>query len=249
MKNLKFSIITVSYNSAKTIERTIQSVIYQTYNGIEYIIIDGNSSDGTQDIIQRYQNHISYWISEPDNGIYDAMNKGINHATGDIIGILNSDDKYHSNQVIEIIAKKINKSDYPCIIHGNICYFQSDISSFILKPIIKLEQIRKEPTYLHPTMFVPKSFYSKYGLYNIKYKIAADYDMMLRLHLCGCIYVYIDSIIVDMYAGGESDKKRALGFIESYKIARKGGASLFPAISTLLRRFIYTFINEIRTSS
>ena len=144
MNNLKVSIITVSYNSVNTIERTIQSVISQTYDNIEYIIIDGCSTDNTQEIIRRYESHISYWVSEADGGIYDAMNKGIKHATGDIIGILNSDDRYHSDHIIETIVNKYSCSDCPCIIHGDICYFTSDNSSFILKPITRQDQIRKE---------------------------------------------------------------------------------------------------------
>jgi glycosyltransferase involved in cell wall biosynthesis len=248
MNNLKVSIITVSYNSVNTIERTIQSVISQTYDNIEYIIIDGCSTDNTQEIIRRYESHISYWVSEADGGIYDAMNKGIKHATGDIIGILNSDDRYHSDHIIETIVNKYSCSDCPCIIHGDICYFTSDNSSFILKPITRQDQIRKEPTYLHPTMFVPRSFYVQYGKYDTGYKIAADYDMMLRLYLYGCKFIYIDYIIVDMYSGGESDKKRAIGFIESYRISRKGGTCLLPALATLFRRFVYTFINDIRNS-
>lgn len=242
MKSLKITIITVSFNAVKTIERTILSVINQSYTNLEYIIVDGGSSDGTLDVIKQYAGKISKWISESDRGIYDAMNKGISMATGDVIGILNSDDILHDGNTVEIIADCYNNSDSLFILHGNINYVVNGVSH-IRRPDDKIEKMKVGPVVFHPTMYVPKRIYEEVGYFSTSYKIASDYDMMLRIYMKGYTYRYIDSVVVDMSAGGASDKRKMLGFYECYKVTLKAG--LNPVICTInyLKRVIGSYIS------
>ncbi len=208
-KNLKISIITVALNSSKTIKNTLESIKSQNYKNIEYIVIDGESKDSTVDIIKSYKNQIAYFISEKDNGIYDAMNKGIKAATGDIIGILNSDDFYASNTIISEIADTFNEQQVDSI-YGNLVYLESTNQNKVVRfwstgnfSIIKLKRGWALP---HPTLFVRKAIYDKYGLYNTRLKSAADYEMILRLLYKNNIsFHYIDKILVKMRSGGQSN--------------------------------------------
>lgn len=217
-KNIKFSIITVSYNSEQTIERTIQSVLNQQYPNLEYIIIDGGSNDNTINIIKKYEDKISYWISEPDKGIYDAMNKGLSKAHGDLIGILNSDDWYSPNILWEIATQYIKYGD-DNIFHGNIRFCYKNGSNKIAKPCLKLNKLYKGTLLFHPTIFVPKNIYIKYGKFDTKYKIAADYDFILRCYINHLNFVHINQVITNMSMEGESNKNIIKGFKEVMHIA------------------------------
>ncbi len=238
MESVKVSIITVSYNAVDTIERTILSVINQTYSNIEYIIIDGNSTDGTVNIIKKYDGQIAKWLSEPDNGLYDAMNKGIQMATGDVIGIINSDDCYHDIETIANIVDIYKKKKEWFVLHGKIRYFHEDGTITVDVPKQNPEYIKRGPFIFHPTMFVPKKFYDRVGCFNVKYSIAADYDLMLRLYLGGCPFIYMDKIVTDMYAGGASDKKMLRGFTECYKIMLRNKINPLFATYFYLKRVI-----------
>ena len=207
---MKISIITISYNSSQTIAETIQSVLRQDYEAVEYIIIDGQSTDNTDEIIRSYCDRISNYISEKDNGIYDAMNKGIQNANGDIIGFLNADDLYARNnilsKVVQIFKEKNIDSCYGDLVYvdGNdknkvIRYWKSgffDRSKF---------QFGWMPP--HPTFFVKKKIYKKYGLFNTDLDIASDYELMLRfLFKNGISTHYIPDVLVKMRIGGVSNK-------------------------------------------
>ena len=207
---MKCTIITVSYNAADTIESTINSVLTQDYNNLEYIIIDGNSSDGTKQIIEKYSDRINKWISEKDNGIYDAMNKGIQLATGDIIGILNADDLYSNNQVITNIVNQFKNVDTDAL-YGDLKYvLKNDISKTI--------RYWKSGEYTdgkflngwmppHPTFFVRKNIYNQLGLYRTDMPSAADYELMLRyIHVNKIKVVYLPELITIMREGGVSNK-------------------------------------------
>jgi len=204
------SIITPSYNSAKFISQTIESVLSQTYNNIEYIIIDGSSTDGTIEIIKEYQDKITNFVSEPDMGIYDAMNKGIALATGDVIGILNSDDFYVDDSVIEGVVKAFQQYKVDSV-YGDLEYVAKENTDKVVRfwksaPFKKgLFQKGWHPA--HPTFFVKKNIYEKYGCFNLSYRIAADYELMLRLlekHQIPSYYV--PRVLVKMRVGGESNK-------------------------------------------
>jgi len=221
------SIITVCYNSVKTLEQTIQSVINQTYSNIEYVIIDGGSTDGTVDIIKKYEDKIAYWISEPDKGIYDAMNKGIIKSTGEIVGILNSDDWYHRNAVSNAVFSFIEKK---CdLVHGDIIRV-SIIGEmiYLYPPDMNKQNIWHGTIYRHPTCFVKKSVYENFGLYSTNYIIAGDYELLLRFHVANLNFCYNNNIIVYMRIGGISTNKH-LGFQEVRNISIKYGYSSVKA--------------------
>ena len=205
----KISIITVSFNSAKTIKETIESILIQDYNNIEYIIIDGGSSDETIDIVKSYSEKISYFISEKDNGIYDAMNKGIKAATGDIVGILNSDDFYPNSFVLSNVAKSFKK--YNCdAVYGDLVYVNkkdtTQIKRYWQAGNYNTSKIKNGWMLPHPTFFVKKVMYDRHGLYNSDLKRAADYEMILKLLYKENISVqYIPMILVKMRMGGASN--------------------------------------------
>jgi len=206
---LKISIITVSFNSVITIRDTIESIVNQDYNNIEYIVIDAGSKDGTLDIIKEYEDHISFYISEDDNGIYDGMNKGIAAATGDIIGILNSDDFYPNSFVISNVSRTFEKEGCDAV-YGDLVY----VKFFDIDKIFRywqsgeytVKKIKNGWMLPHPTFFVKKKLYEKYGYYNTDLKMAADYEMILKLLYKYNIKVfYIPMILVKMRMGGASN--------------------------------------------
>lgn len=202
---MKISIITVCYNSAKTLEKTILSVFSQTYLEIEYIIIDGNSQDETLEIILKHQSKISKWISEPDNGLYDAMNKGVLMATGDIVGILNSDDVFYSNTVIEEVSNFHLKHNIDASI-GDIIQLKDDrvirvYSSRFWNP----EKLKIGLMPPHPSIFFRRDIFRKFGLYAVGYQIGADYELITRVFLRNNIsWRYSGITTTSMLLGGLS---------------------------------------------
>lgn len=207
-----FSIITIVYNGQKTLERTIQSVINQTNKDLEYIIIDGGSTDGTIDILKKYNDHIDYWLSEPDEGISDAFNKGVKLAKGQFVGILNADDWYEQD-ACEIIAKNIDdKSD----VYFGDCRIWNAESSSVGKSDAR--KIHTKMSIYHPTCFVRNACYVKYGAFSKKYKISMDYDLLLRLKGNGCTFKYIDQVIANFQLGGVSNLNKHKGAKESFAI-------------------------------
>lgn len=209
MSLMKVSIITVSFNSVKTIEETILSVLGQSYFNIEYIIIDGESKDGTKEIIEKYKHKISKIVIEKDNGIYDAMNKGISFATGDIIGILNSDDIYVDETIIEKIVNAFNENHSSDGIYSDLNYVSmlgKVIRRWISSPI-KLNLLQYGWIIPHPTLFLKKYIYDKCGNYNLSYGNASDHEFILRII---CQYkaklIYLNFISVNMKIGGASNK-------------------------------------------
>jgi glycosyltransferase len=173
-KSLKISIITVCYNAEKYLEEAIESVLSQDYDNFEYIIIDGGSTDGTLDIIRKYEDRLAYWVSEPDRGIYDAMNKGIAKASGDIIGMINSDDYYFPDAFKKVAAAFEGKNLSGYIFWGDIMYNEERVLGW------RQWNVKRGAFAPHPSMFCPKKVYEQLGTYNLKYKILADYDFMYR---------------------------------------------------------------------
>lgn len=241
---LKISVITISYNAAATIEQTMLSVLSQTYPHIEYIIIDGGSTDGTVDIIKKYAHRLAYWVSELDGGIYDAMNKGIAHASGDLIGIINSDDWYEN--VLDKIAELYIAHGKDCIIHGNI-RFITKYSEKIFKPNMNLATSYYKPLFFHPTVFVGRHVYERIGTFNCKYKIAADHDFIVRALLHNVDFIYDDEIIANMRDGGEAAKRAIKGFKEVANISIKAGLPvLYIKGVTLIKCMKRLFLIYIR---
>lgn len=204
---MKISIITIAFNSQETIEDTIVSVINQTYKNIEYIIIDGGSTDSTLEIINRYKDKISLIVSEPDKGIYDAMNKGIEKASGELVGILNSDDFYANNEVISNISNKIEDFDS---IYADLVYVDRENTEKVIRywksGDYKPNAFLKGWMPPHPTFFLKKSIYNKFGTYNLALKSAADYELMLRMiHKEKISITYYPEVITKMRVGGQSN--------------------------------------------
>jgi glycosyltransferase involved in cell wall biosynthesis len=204
---MKVSIITVVYNGEKYLEQTIQSVIKQTYINIEYIIIDGGSTDGTVDIIKKYEDKISYWISEKDNGIYDAMNKGLAVATGDIIGLLNSDDFYIDNLVIENIVHEFQTRKVDSV-YADLIYInnQNKVVRYYDSSKFTPNKFQYGLMPAHPTFFARKEVYDKFGNFRLDFKIAADFEILARfLYSNNISFSYIQKPLVKMRTGGVSN--------------------------------------------
>jgi len=227
---MKFSLITVCYNSAETICHTLQSVREQTYPNIEYIIVDGGSKDNTLDLIAAEGPHVSKLISERDNGIYDAMNKGLALATGDVVGFLNSDDIFYGVDVISKIARAMED---PLIgaCYGDLVY----VSKFDKNKIIRYWKSGKYELGLcargwmppHPTFYTRRSVYQRYGSFDLSLKLQADFEMALRLlDIAHIRTVYLPEILVRMRVGGASNaslKNIIKGNIEAARACRKHG--------------------------
>ena len=206
----KITIITVSLNSEQFIEDCICSVLSQDYNNLEYIIIDGKSSDKTLNIIKKYENKIDFLISEKDTGIYDAMNKGINKASGDYIGFLNSDDFYTSDS---IISKKMNsiKSNNFDLVYSNVLFSKQNNVNFIIR---KYNSFLFHPFFLkfgimpsHPSSIMKKKLIKECGLFDTNYKIASDFDLFVKIFKNKTIkYKYLNINSVLMRVGGKSNK-------------------------------------------
>ena len=202
---MKVSIITSVFNNEKHIEDAINSVLNQTYKNIEYIIIDGNSTDNTKKIIEKYLNKIDVFISEPDKGIYDGLNKGIKNATGDIIGLLHSDDIYYDNKVIEKVVNNFNKNIDG--VYGDLVYIKENkVIRYWKSGEFNIEKLKKGWMPPHPTLFLKKSIYDQYGLFDLDFKIAGDYDFILRVLKNNINLKYIPKVLYKMRVGGASNK-------------------------------------------
>jgi glycosyltransferase involved in cell wall biosynthesis len=208
---MRYSIITVCYNSAKTIRNAIESVISQKNIQLEYIIIDGLSSDGTLGIIKECADckENIHWISERDKGIYDAMNKGIALATGDIIGILNSDDFYTNPYVLSKVNAVFESSANLDSVYADICYVNQENPTKIARYWVSGQQrsFKKGWHPAHPAFFVKREVYNKYGYFNLDYKLASDFEIMLRLLEKYKISTrYMPEYIINMRLGGTTNR-------------------------------------------
>ena len=238
---MKVSIITIAKNSEKTIEDALRSVADQSYPDIEYIVIDGGSTDGTVDIIDRYRDKIAKVVSEKDGGIFEAFNKGIGMATGDIVGILNSDDMYADSSVIDNVMEKFQSSAVDTV-YGDLEYVDTVNTSKVLRYWNAGEYNRSKfkagwmPP--HPTLFVRRSLYKKYGAFNTEMKISSDYELILRfLYKNNASAAYIPKVLVKMRSGGNSDgswRRRLMANAEDRKAWRMNGLKA-PFYSSVLK--------------
>jgi glycosyltransferase involved in cell wall biosynthesis len=245
------SIITICFNSAGSIRHTLESIKNQTYSNVEHIIIDGGSTDKTLQIVQSFP-HVSKVISEKDNGIFDAMNKGIQHASGDIIGILNSDDVYAGNDVLKIVADTFETTETDTL-YGDLQYVQPEKINRVLRnwKSGKFHPNKFKYGWMppHPTFFVKKEVYHKAGIFDTTLKTAADYEFMLRiLYKYQFSTAYVPKVLVKMAAGGASNvslSARLKGNREDRQAWAING--LTPYFFTLYlkpARKIFQFINK-----
>lgn len=213
MKAPRVSVITVAYHSIATLEATVQSVLSQTYADIEYIVVDGHSEDGTVELLKRYENRFRgrlHWISEKDRGIYDAMNKGIRMATGDVVGILNSDDYFTTADVIERMVARFSDDSLDAV-YGDVHFVHDGepdkvVRYYSSKPFRPL-WLRFGFMPAHPSFYCRRSVYENAGLYKTDYAIGSDYEMMVRLFMVHKIKAgYLPLDFVTMRTGGASTK-------------------------------------------
>jgi glycosyltransferase involved in cell wall biosynthesis len=221
---LKISIITVCYNSVNTIRDTIESVLSQTYSDIEHIIIDGQSTDGTAELIASYGNRIGKFISEPDSGIYNAINKGLRISTGKIAGILNADDFLHNDNIIEKIAAAFSMSDIDAV-YGDVRFVKHNnpqkIVRYYSSKKFKISKFKYGYMPAHPSFYVRRECFDKYGFYKEDYRIGADFDLLLRFMYTEKIRCkYLELSFVTMRRGGVSNKNLGSIITLNKEIAR-----------------------------
>ena len=209
---MKISLITVTYNSGKTLSTTLESVLAQTHPNIEYIIVDGASKDHTVDIIKEYEPRFKgalKWVSEPDKGLYDAMNKGIRMATGDVIGILNSDDFFTSNDILHQVADAFETHKELDAVYGDVHFVNPDnletCVRYYSSKVFKRSLMKLGFIPAHPSFYLKKERFEQFGLYKTDYKIAADFEFLLRVIYIGNIHThYLPLDMVTMRTGGAS---------------------------------------------
>jgi len=211
---MSVSIITTCFNSAETVEDTIRSILSQDYKDIEYIVVDGGSTDGTLDILSKYRSQIHRCISEPDNGTFDAMNKGIKLSTGDIIATLNSDDVYADRSVVDEMVEFIENHNLDAA-YGDLVYVGRNKSDRVTR-LWKPGEYKRGAFYCgwvipHPTFFCRKCLFERYGFFNTKYNVAADFELMLRFIEKHQIKVgYVPKTLVRMRTGGKANTIRGI---------------------------------------
>ncbi|MCW1968668.1 MAG: glycosyltransferase [Anaerolineae bacterium] len=228
------SIITVVYNGVAHLEKTILSVLNQSYPNIEYIIIDGGSTDGTVEIIRRYGNRLAYWVSEPDKGIYDAMNKGIALATGEVIGLLNAGDWYLED-AIQLLASQLQTE--PSIYYGDALIFYPDLNQQRLAKA-NLSGLRHHMSICHQATFVATRIYQQRGLYKTNYRLAADYDFLSRCYHKNVAFRYLKQPVILFANGGASDQNIVLYKRECLSIAKQSYFSVADRLRMLRKFFI-----------
>ena len=242
--NPKISIITITYNSEKTVEETIKSVLSQNYNNLEYLIIDGGSSDHTLEIVEKYKAKIAVVISEPDKGISDAFNKGIEHATGDIIGIINSDDYLCEGALVELaIAYKPEIDVY----RGNLIIWNEVTGKKLFaKPSMVFPVNRKIKKVCHPSTFISSIAYKKWGMYNVDYKYMMDVDILYRFYQKGATFHYINKNLAQFRLGGATSdnwkRKR-----KELKVVLTGNGC--PALIVFFRLCSYSLYHTLKNSA
>lgn len=243
---MKISIITVCFNAEQTIQDTIQSVLNQRYPDIEYIIIDGGSTDRTVEVIECYRDKLAYLISETDRGIYDAMNKGIAAATGDIVGILNADDFYVDENVFSTVAN-VFKEEKVDSIFADLVYVRPNNLNKTVRYYSSKQFNPDKFSYgwmpAHPTFFVKRSIYHKYGLFKTDYKIAADFELLVRfLYRHRISYYYLNKVLIKMRTGGISTRNLKSNWILNKEIVR---ACSENGIKTSLLKISFKYFKKI----
>ena len=232
--SLKISIITVCYNSAEFFEEAIESVLSQDYDNFEYIIIDGGSTDGTLDIIRKYEDRLAYWSSEPDNGLYDAMNKGIVKASGDIVGMINADDYYFPDTFKKVVAAFEGKSLDENIFWGDVQYEHlGRIKGF------RPENVKTGAFAPHPSMFCPRCIYEHIGTYDDSFHLLGDYDFMYRaVNKFGITPLYVPELIAFFREGGLADKNILPCLRDELKVKLRYGQSRLIACTVFWLKII-----------
>ena len=239
VQDIKISLITVTYNAGSSINRCIQSVITQNYKNLEYIVVDGASTDNTLQIANQYKKNISILLSEPDKGMYDALNKGISLATGDVVGILNADDFFSTNEILTEVASVFVNPQID-VLYGNLDFVNPNAT------IIRKWRTREYKAGMfnrgwmpaHPTFYCRRLLFNRMGFYSLEYGTAADYELMLRfMHNKNITAKFLDKVMVNMQTGGMSNKNplsRLKAWRYDLKAMRENGIK-FPLITLIIK--------------
>lgn len=239
MQGLKISLITVVFNAERSISRCIESVLQQTYDNVEYIIIDGASTDETIPIIDQYRHRVSHVLSEPDRGIYDAMNKGIKLATGDIIGMLNADDVFADFNILSNVARAFMQQQAD-IIYGDLDFINENgrIVRKWRSGFYTLNSFNRGWMPPHPTFYCKRNLFEKFGFYSLEHGTAADYELMLKFMYRNKLPAfYLKTVMVKMKIGGKSNKSfgnRVKALFFDLKAMRRNGIPV-PAITLIAK--------------
>ncbi|UIP87271.1 glycosyltransferase family 2 protein [Pseudomonas phenolilytica] len=248
---MKISVITVAYNSSATIGTTLDSVQAQGYLDLEYIVVDGGSTDATLDVVRNYPGLVTQLISEPDRGIYDAMNKGVQRATGEVVGILNSDDFYRHSRVLQEVAEAFAADPELEVLMGDVDFVSDED---LQRPVRTYRATDFRPWMFrlgfmppHPAIFIRKTAYESVGLYKLGYKIAADFDLLVRLLLINrAKYQVTGACWVRMRTGGASTagwKSNLVSTREMLRSLRENG--IFSCLPMLLIRLPVKYIKQV----
>jgi glycosyltransferase len=237
-------VITAVLNGAETIQDCIKSVSGQSYPNVEHIIIDGGSTDGTLEVMKRYAEKRVKIVSEPDNGIYDAMNKGIRMADGDIIGLLNADDLYADESVIQTVVDTLKENNIDAC-YGDLVYVDKNNTDKVIRywksPVFKKEKFGRNLGLVpaHPTFFVKGKIYEKYGLFDTNFRFSADHELMIRfLYRIGISAVYIPKVLVKMRIGGSTNRSLlniVKANIECYRAWKANSLEINPLTFILMK--------------
>lgn len=249
---MKISIVTVCYNAAHTVEKTIQSVLSQDYPDIEYIVIDGASTDGTQAVVEPYRARLHAFISEPDAGIYDAMNKGIARAGGDIVGLLNADDVYADRGVISRVAAAMREGALDAV-YGDVVFIDPQDPGRVVR---RYRSARFSPARIawgwmpaHPSLFLRRDIYVRYGLFKPAYRIAGDFEFIARIFKDGVLRSrYLPEVLVRMRSGGASNggwRKMLQLNREVMQACRENG--IYTHWLMLLSKYPIKYLETLRT--
>lgn len=245
------TVITVCYNSADSLERALKSVAMQNWPKVEHIVIDGGSTDDTLSILERYQNHLAHVVSEPDKGIYDAMNKGLDRASGDVVCFLNADDQYASSHVLSLVAKQMQAHELDALL-GDVAFFHSTDPTRMVR---RFRSDRFTPGRLawgwmpaHPALFLNKSVVQRVGRFKTEYRIAGDFDYIARaFYGCDLRYQHLPEVLVHMQTGGASTagwRSKVLLNQEVLRSCRENGIStnLFKILSKYPMKLLELFV-------
>jgi len=249
--NLLVTVITVCYNSANSLDAALKSVALQDWPNVEHIVIDGGSTDRTLAILERYKNHLSYMVSEPDNGIYDAMNKGLDRATGDIVCFLNADDQYASSHVLSHVVKQMQEHQLDALL-GDVAFFNSTDLTRIVR---RYRSDRFSPKKLawgwmpaHPALFLNKSVVQRVGRFKTNYRIAGDFDYIARAFYGQSLrYQHMPEVLVHMQTGGASTagwRSKVLLNQEVLRSCKENGipTNMFKIISKYPMKLLELFV-------
>jgi len=236
--NIEVSIVTIVFNGEREVEQTIKSVVLQNYSPVEYIIIDGNSTDNTINIVNKYKSKIDTIVSEPDDGIYDAINKGITLCKGDLIGLIHAGDSYAPGAIKNVVDAFIETN--ADVIYGNMFSREiTNVGTITKHHVADHSKLKNNMSIFHPSTFIKRQCYLNHGLYNTKYILAADYDYLLKLFLLGKHYYHINKPIANFLQGGLSGSNFPLSVKDNFNIRRQNLNYLYA-----MKYFMYQIVKH-----